>query len=43
MQEEQEFKVILGLQSEFKASLGYGRLCLSSNRQIKEPWYKGCL
>ena len=31
------------LQSEFKASLGYGRPCLSSNRQIKESRYKGCL
>lgn len=29
------------LQSEFKASLGYVKPCLNSNRQIKEPQYKG--
>lgn len=29
------------LQSEFKASLGYVRPCLNSNRQIKELKYKG--
>jgi hypothetical protein len=38
-QENQEFKVITGLDSKFKASLGYGRPCFEKPKPKPVPLF----